>query len=357
MDWAGLGARVGPILGFVVCITVVAELSTGLGVFAMVARAAARLARGSVLALWLLVVLVAVVATTVLSLDTTAVLLTPVVLALAAQLGLDRALFALTAVWLANTASLLLPVSNLTNLLALSRLPDHDALGFAALTWPAALACVVVTVGALALLFRRSLSGRYVQGPAAPAADRRLLVLATLVCALLGPAFLLGVDVLVASAAAALVLGVACALARPDLLRWRLLPWPLVLGVSVLFVLVQYAQDHGLGELLATAAGHGTFWTALLRLAGWGRWGPTCWTTCPATWPWSPPPTGPRPGSRPCSSASTPGRWSPRGRAWPRCSGPHAAGPSGSRCPGAGSPYAGWCWSRSCWSPPSRRSG
>src|SRR4051794_29696226 len=110
----------------------------------MVARAAARLARGSVLGLWLLVVLVAVVATAVLSLDTTAVLLTPVVLALAAQLGLDRALFAYTAVWLANTASLLLPVSNLTNLLAVSRLPGYDAARLPALTWPAALARVPV---------------------------------------------------------------------------------------------------------------------------------------------------------------------------------------------------------------------
>ncbi|GAA1831867.1 SLC13 family permease [Microlunatus capsulatus] len=273
MDFAALAGRVGPILAFVVCITVVAELSNSLGVFAMVARAAARLARGSVLALWLLVVLVAVVATAVLSLDTTAVLLTPVVLALAAQLGLDRELFALTAVWLANTASLLLPVSNLTNLLALSRLPGYDATRFAGLSWPAALACVVVTVAALALLFRRSLRGRYTPVPAPPVADRRLLVLATVVCALLGPAFLLGVDVVVASAVAAGVLVVACAVSRPSLLRWRLLPWPLVLGVAVLFVVVQYAHDHGLAELLTRAAGEGEGWTALLRVAALGALG------------------------------------------------------------------------------------
>ncbi len=55
------------------------------------------------------------------SLDTTAVLLTPVVLTLTRRLGLRALPFALLAVWLANTASLLLPVSNLTNLLALQR--------------------------------------------------------------------------------------------------------------------------------------------------------------------------------------------------------------------------------------------
>jgi len=273
VDLVALVDRVGPILGFVVCITVVAELANGIGVFATIARGAARLARGSVLRLWLLVVVVAVVATAVLSLDTTAVLLTPVVLALAAQLGLDRAVFAYTAVWLANTASLLLPVSNLTNLLAVSRLPGTGALGFAALTWPAALTCVAVTVALLAVLFRRSLRGRYELGPAGPVAERRLLVLGIVVCALLGPAFLLGVDVFAASAVGAGVLVVACAVSRRDLLRWRLLPWPLVLGVSVLFVAVQWAHDHGLGTLLGAAAGHGQGWVALLRLSGLGALG------------------------------------------------------------------------------------
>ena len=273
MDLAALAARVGPVLGFVVCITVVAELSNGLGVFATVARAAARLARGSVLALWLLVVVLAVLATTVLSLDTTAVLLTPVVLALAAQLQLDRALFAYTAVWLAHTASLRLPVSNLTNLLALGRLPGDDPLQFAGLTWPAATACVLVTVAALAVLHRRSLRGRYVVGPAVPVADRRLLVLGLVVCAALGPAFLLGVDVLLASAVAAGILLIACAVARRDLLGWRLLPWRLVLGVAVLFVAVQYAHDHGLRALLGVAAGEGRSCSALLRLAGLGALG------------------------------------------------------------------------------------
>ena len=57
-----------------------------------------------------------------LSLETTAVLLTPVVLALAARLGLPVAPFAYGAVWIANAGSLSLPVSNLTNLLAVNQL-------------------------------------------------------------------------------------------------------------------------------------------------------------------------------------------------------------------------------------------
>ena len=57
-----------------------------------------------------------------LNLDTTAVLLTPVMLALAARTGIAALPLAMTTVWLANTASLLLPISNLTNLLAMERL-------------------------------------------------------------------------------------------------------------------------------------------------------------------------------------------------------------------------------------------
>jgi arsenical pump membrane protein len=214
-----------------------------------------------------------VLATAVLSLDTTAVLLTPVVLALAAQLHLDRALFAYTAVWLANTASLFLPVSNLTNLLALSRLPDPGVPAFLGLTWPAALACTLVTVLALAAFFRRSLRGGYVLGAAERWEHPRLLVLGVVVCALLGPAFVLGANVFAASAVGAGVLVVACAVGPRHLLHRRLLPWKLVLGVAVLFVLVQLAHDHGLGALLGRLAGTGTSWPALLQVAGLGALG------------------------------------------------------------------------------------
>ena len=84
--------------------------------------------------LFLLVALLATATTVLLGLDTTAVLLTPVVLSLAVQLDLPPMPFALLTVWLANTASLLLPVSNLTNLLALDRL-DLTPHEFAARMW------------------------------------------------------------------------------------------------------------------------------------------------------------------------------------------------------------------------------
>ena len=43
-------------LGFLVCVTIVAEVADGLGVFSTLAQGPARLAQGSVLGLWLLIV-------------------------------------------------------------------------------------------------------------------------------------------------------------------------------------------------------------------------------------------------------------------------------------------------------------
>ncbi|MBX6372582.1 MAG: arsenic transporter, partial [Acidothermus sp.] len=122
--------RVGPILGFLAAITVVAELADAAAVFDVAAVGAARVARRRTPLLFALIVVLGAVTTIVLSLDTTAVLLTPVVLALADRLELPAEPFAMTTVWLANTASLLLPVSNLTNLLAVDQL-HLSAVGFA----------------------------------------------------------------------------------------------------------------------------------------------------------------------------------------------------------------------------------
>ena len=78
----------------------------------------ARDARGDPRRLLAMVFLVAVTVTAVLSLDATVVLLTPVVFATAARLRTSARPHVYACTHLANSASLLLPVSNLTNLLA-----------------------------------------------------------------------------------------------------------------------------------------------------------------------------------------------------------------------------------------------
>lgn len=272
-DAVALGERVAPVLGFVVAISVVAALAAEAGLFNRLAAAAARLARGRGALLWLLVVAVAVTATVFLSLDTTAVLLTPVVVTLARRVGLSPIPFAMTTVWLANTGSLLLPVSNLTNLLAESD-PAFGA-AYLARSWLPATIAILVPVGILAVVFRRALAHRYDPLPPDPVEDPRLFTVAAVVVALLVPALavgepLLGVPVWVPATIAALVLLAAVRLRRPGALSLHLLPIPLVLFVCGLFLVVTALGRAGLTEALAAAAGTGGGPLDLLRLAGVG---------------------------------------------------------------------------------------
>ena len=184
-DAVAVADRVWPILLFVIAITIVAELAATAGVFDVAADFLARLARGRA-SLWLLVVLLAVVVTAFLSLDTTAVLLTPVVVAVARTHRLDPLPFAFTTVWLANTASLVLPVSNLTNLLAVDRLGIHP-LTFARVLGLPALIAVVVTILLLWIVHRRSLQGTYAPAPPPEISDRVQLLVAAAVVVILLP--------------------------------------------------------------------------------------------------------------------------------------------------------------------------
>lgn len=267
--------RIAPVLVFLVAITVVAQLAQSAGVFDAAAHLAARLGRGRTWALWLLMVALATASTIVLSLDTTAVLLTPVALALAVQIGISPALFAMTTVWLADTASMLLPVSNLTNLLALHRMHDLGVSlgGYVALTWLPALVSVLVTVAVLAVMFRGDLRTSY-DPPAQPAVEDRLLLWsAATVCLLLAPAFATGVQPAWPATAAALLLVGLFAVRRPRDLHPSHVPWRLVLLVVGLFFVVQGMQVHGLPDLLGRVAGTGESWPAHLRLAATGALG------------------------------------------------------------------------------------
>jgi arsenical pump membrane protein len=264
--------RIAPVLVFLVAITVVAQLAQNAGVFDAAAHVAARVGRGRTWVLWLLMVALATASTIVLSLDTTAVLLTPVALALAVQVGISPALFAMTTVWLADTASMLLPVSNLTNLLAMHRLRDLGIglRGYVALTWLPALVAVLVTVAVLAVMFRRDLRTTYAP-PEQPAVEDRVLLWSSAgVCLLLGPAFATEVQPAWPASIGAIVLVLLFAVRRPSDLHASHVPWRLVLLVIGLFFVVQALQVHGLPRLLAHVAGSGNGWPDHLRLATTG---------------------------------------------------------------------------------------
>nr|WP_240675314.1 SLC13 family permease [Cellulomonas endophytica] len=263
-----LARRTLPVLALVAALTVVAELCAGAGLFAAAADVAARAGRGRRPVLWALVVVLAVLSTAVLSLDTTAVLLTPVVVALARRTGSSPLPFALLVLALANTASLVLPVSNLTNLLAQDALRRADAAFAPLLAAPAAVA-VVLTVALLAVRDRRAVAGRYGLAPSRPVPDAPLLRATAVVVGLLGVAFVLGLPTAAAALVAAIALLVATRVRRRPLPvpPADLVPWRTLLVVAGLFAAVEAAHVAGLGEALAVAAGDGTGPGALLRLA------------------------------------------------------------------------------------------
>lgn len=274
--------RVWPILLFVVAVTVVAELAARAGVFDAAAARLARWSRGRVIVLWLLVVAFAAVVTAFLSLDTTAVLLTPVVVAVARANRLAPLPFAFATVWLANTASLFLPVSNLTNLLAAHRLGDLDALGFLTLLGPSAIVATLVTVAFLWLTHRRDLRGAFEPAPPPAVSDPVLLRISAVVLVVMMPLLVIGIPPWMPASGAAVVLAAVFARRSPRTLRWKLIPWQLVVFASGLFLAVGAAEALGSGILLAAATGTGDDLVSLWQVAGVGMLGANVVNNLPA---------------------------------------------------------------------------
>jgi arsenical pump membrane protein len=274
--------RVWPILAFVVAVTVVAELAARAGLFDMVASLLARLSRGRTAVLWALIVLLAILATAFLSLDTTAVLLTPVVVAVARANGLPPLPFAFATVWLANTASLVLPVSNLTNLLAADRLTDGGTLGFVAVMAGPAAVAILVTVLILWLRYRTRLRGTFAPAPLPRISDRTLFVVAAVVVGAMMPLLVSGLAPWMPATAAALILVAVCAVRSPRALRLSLVPWSLLVFASGLFLVAGVAESIGALDAVAAWLGSGTDVVSLWGVAGAGAVGANVVNNLPA---------------------------------------------------------------------------
>ncbi|MFI9836990.1 SLC13 family permease [Nonomuraea sp. NPDC051941] len=249
--------EIGPLLIFLVAIIVLAELTKEAQVFDAIAARMAVLGRGNYAALFFLCTAFASFITIFLNLDTTAVLLTPVMLALAPRARIAALPLAMTTIWLANTASLLLPVSNLTNLLGMEKI-GLDAQEFAARMWAPQLASIAVTMVFLWVFYwrrgeRRDL--RYTPPLLEPVADRVLFGAASAGCLLFIAMLLLKAHVAIAATAAAAIVVVAFLVRARDRLTWSLVPWQLVIFVTGLFLVVPTLSRHGLSDLMTWMVG------------------------------------------------------------------------------------------------------
>lgn len=268
--------RIAPLLLFLGSVIVLANLARRAKVFDVIAHRLAIIAGGNYAGLFLLCVLFASVTTTVLNLDTTAVLLTPVMIALAVPARIPPLPLAMTTLWLANTASLLLPVSNLTNLLAADRVA-LDATGFAARMWLPQLLSIAVTMVCLWWWYwRRSQRGaeRYVvPEPIRPAdlRERVLLYASGGACALFVLAIpFVGDRIGIAATVAAAIAVLAFAICDRSALRPSLLPWQLLVFVAGLFLVVPTLSRYGLSTLMEHLIGQDTSGPGVFRAAGAG---------------------------------------------------------------------------------------
>ncbi|WP_298455127.1 SLC13 family permease [uncultured Cellulomonas sp.] len=145
--WAEV-VELAPVVAFLVAVLALSHLCDSEGLFAAAGSAMVRVCGHRPRAMLRSVFVVAALVTVVLSLDATVVLLTPVVLAAAARARMPARVHVYACAHLANSASLLLPISNLTNLLALpaTGLSVARFTALMALPWAAAVATEYVVL-------------------------------------------------------------------------------------------------------------------------------------------------------------------------------------------------------------------
>ena len=262
--------RLGPVLGFLAAVLVLAQLAQDDGLFRACGTWLARRCAGRPQRLLAGVFVIASVITAVLSLDATVVLLTPVVFATAARLGARAKPHVYGCTHLANSASLLLPVSNLTNLLAFaaSGLAFTRFAGLMALPW---LAAIAAEYAVFRRFFRIDLNAPARGTPDPEPIEFPVFVLVVLggTLAAFAAASLAGINPAWVAAAGAAVLG-ARALARRRTsvaAIWRAADVPFLAFVLGLGLVVAAVTGNGLTAALRQVIPGGTSLPALLATA------------------------------------------------------------------------------------------
>lgn len=174
-----------PVVGFLAAILLLAGLCDDEGLFRAAGGWAARSSMGDPRHLLGRVFLVAAGTTAILSLDATVVLLTPVVLETARAMKVPARPHVYSTAHLANTASLPLPVSNLTNLLAFA-VAGLSFARFSMLMTAPWIAAVAVEYLVFRWVFRRDLADRTGAHPLPPPQPIPVFPLAVLALTLAG---------------------------------------------------------------------------------------------------------------------------------------------------------------------------
>lgn len=258
-----------PTIGFLAAVLVLAELCDRYGLFEAAGAWMAAGSQGRPVALLALVFTVTSAVTAVLSLDATVLLLTPAVLTTVARLRLRAKPHAYACTHLANSASLLLPVSNLTNLLAYraSGLSFERFGATMALPW---LAAVGVEWAVLRRFFATDLVGH--GSPSLPGRPPAPILATGVVGFTLGGFFVFSLAHIDPAWAA---LGGVIALGVPALASRRARPKDIVAATDVVFlafvlslgIVVKALAVHGLGHAVVKLLPAGASLWSLLAIA------------------------------------------------------------------------------------------
>jgi arsenical pump membrane protein len=265
--------RLGPVIGFLAAVLVLAQLCDDEGLFRVCGAWMARTAAGRPRRLLALVFAVAAVTTAVLSLDATVVLLTPVVFATATRLEARAKPHLYACTHLSNSGSLLLPVSNLTNLLAFSAsgLAFARFAGLMALPW-------LAVIGTEYVVFRwffatdLDAGARPVQDTDDAAATGVPVFVLTVVAVTLAGFVITsaaGVNPAWAALGGAVVLGARALTQRRTsvVALAQAADIPFLAFVGCLGIVVQAVTDNGLGSALRPVVPAGASLPALLGTA------------------------------------------------------------------------------------------
>jgi arsenical pump membrane protein len=261
-----------PVLLFLAAVLVLAHVCAAEGLFEAAGQWLSRTSGQSGKRLLLNVFVLSAAVTSVLSLDATVVLLTPVVLATVTRMRVPARPHVYAAGHLANSASLLLPMGNLTNLLAIAA-SGLSLVRFAGLMVVPFAAVLLTEYVVLRLVF-----GHELREPATPDRDNPMPFPKAAVWVLSGTlvAFVitsfLGVAAYWAAIAGAVVLvthALKQRLCRPVEVA-KAVDVPFLLFVCGLAVVVRGVVDHGLGGWVARVAPSSEGLLALLAFAAMG---------------------------------------------------------------------------------------
>ncbi|ORW09024.1 SLC13 family permease [Mycobacterium kyorinense] len=262
-------ASLARVVAFLGAVLVLAKLCDDEGLFEAAGAAMAHSRFGPQRLLRQVFVIAAVI-TAALSLDATVVLLTPVVLATVRWLGAPVRPHAYASAHLANAASLLLPVSNLTNLLAF-HVADLSFVKFTVLMTLPWLAAVASVYAVFRWFFRRDLSVMPERQEIGPPARPPVFVLAVVALTLAGFAIAeaAGVAPAWAALAGASVLAVRSLARRHTSVVEivRAVNVPFLLFVLALGVVVQAVMLNGFADGMRAVLPAGSGLLALLGIA------------------------------------------------------------------------------------------